>query len=382
MRAQRTGLALVLACMAMSGCADTQAQTAQRPVKKGGDDRTGDYIPAPEGWWKEAPNHDERYTWGQASGVVADGPNRILVGFTGDRARPGGERVPTLSRNLVVGFNADGDIIENWTQWDTLIGFPHQLYISPYDPEKHIWIVDRGGGEYDAHEQILKFTNDGKQLVMRLRDPQPRQSDEEVLANQPPGPLDYGQAAVLAFFPNGDFLVGDGYQNGRIIRYDAQGEFLYDFGTPGSGAPGKFNLVHGVAIDRQHRIYVSDRDNDRIQIFTEQGDFIEEWPDIKGPTGIYIDEAERVWVMSTTLNQISQYNLQGELQYDFGAYCCTRGGFLGGFSRPHQMNIDDQGNLYVANYDGGFITKYTPKPDANRAHIVGKPLLIEDRATN
>jgi hypothetical protein len=86
--------------------------------------------------------------------------------------------------------------------------------------------------------------------------------------------------------------------------------------------------------------------------------------------------------MSTTLNQISQYTLDGQLEYDFGAYCCTRGGFDGGFSRPHQMNIDDQGNLYVANYDGGFITKYTPKPDANPAHIVGKPLLLENEATN
>ena len=46
------------------------------------------------------------------------------------------------------------------------------------------------------------------------------------------------------------------------------------------------------------------------------------------------------------------------------------------------MNIDDQGNLYVANYDGGFITKYTPKPDANPAHIVGQPLLIGNEATN
>jgi hypothetical protein len=382
MRIERMGLALAFAALAMSGCADTQAQTAQAAVKKGGDDRTGDYIPAPEGWWKDAPNHDEVYTWGQASGVVADGPNRILVGFTGDRARPGAERVPTLSRNLVVGFNANGDIIENWTQWDTLIGFPHQLYISPYDPEKHIWIVDRGGGEYDAHEQILKFTNDGKQLVMQLRDPAPVMDEEEQRAmTDRLGPYDWGQAAVLAFFPNGDFIVGDGYQNGRIVRFNAQGEFISQFGRPGKNGPGQFDLIHGVAIDRQNRIFVSDRDNDRIQIFTENGDFIEEWPDIKGPTGIYIDENERVWVMSTTLNQISQFSIDGQLQYDFGAYCCTRGGFVGGFSRPHQMNIDDQGNLYVANYDGGFITKYTPKPDANPAHIVGPPLLLED-ATN
>ena len=73
MRMDRVGLALVFAATTViSACADTQAQTANRTIKKGGDDRTGDYVPAPEGWWKDAPNHDETYTWGQASGVVAD----------------------------------------------------------------------------------------------------------------------------------------------------------------------------------------------------------------------------------------------------------------------------------------------------------------------
>ena len=138
--------------------------------------------------------------------------------------------------------NRNGDLIENWTQWDTLVGFPHQLYISPYDPERHIWIVDRGGGPHDVHEQILKFSNDGQELLLRLRDPQPRQSEAEARANENPGPLDFGQAAVLTFMPNGDFLVGDGYQNGRIIRYDAEGELVSEFGSVGTG-PGQFDLV-------------------------------------------------------------------------------------------------------------------------------------------
>ena len=381
MRGQRVALALVFAATAalLSSCGDGQAGRTSQTIKKGGDDRTGEYDPAPEGWWKDAPEHDEVYTWGQASGVVADGPNRILVGLTGDRARPG-QQAPTLARNLVVGVDADGNIIENWNQWDTLIGFPHQLYISPYDTERHIWIVDRGGGPHGVHEQILKFTNDGEQLVMRLRDPNPRQSAAEVLANQPPGPFDFGQAAVLAFFPNGDFLVGDGYQNGRIIRYNAGGELLDEFGRPGKDGPGQFDLVHGVAIDREHRIYVSDRNNDRIQVFTEDGQFIEEWPDIKGPTGIHIDQSEQIWVMSTTLNQISQYSTEGVLEYQFGAYCCTRGGFNGGFSQPHQMNLDSEGNLYVANYFGGYVTKYTPKPDADPRKLLGQPLLIRPSA--
>lgn len=347
----------------LAGCVGGEAQPADRGIVKGGDNLTGQYDPAPADWWKAAPEHDEVWMWGQASGVVADGPNRILVGFTGDRRRDG--EGDALARNLVVSFTADGEIIENWTQWDTVIGFPHQLYINPYDPERHIWIVDRGGGPHDVHEQILKCSNDGERFVLRMTEPRPRQTDEEVLANRPPGPLDFGLAAVLAFLPNGDFLVGDGYQNGRIARYDAQGEFISQFGDIGKGGPGEFDLIHGVAIDHQRRIYVSDRDDDRIQVFTEAGEFIEEWPDVKGPTGIYIDERENVWVLSTTLKQILKFDLNGELQYQFGAYCCTRGGFVGGLSRPHQMVVDDAGTLYVAHYDGGFVTKYAPKPGAD-----------------
>jgi hypothetical protein len=390
MSVERRRLAVVLAAgLVLAGCnmADREAEAASDPaVRKGGDTRYGEYALAAEDWWKPAPDHlkDTLYTWGQASGLVADRPDRILVGFTGDRPKAslgaggaGGGGGRALARNLVVAVNADGVMTENWTQWDSVIGFPHQLYISPYDPERHIWIVDRGGGPHDVHEQILKFTNDGKQLVLRMTDPQPVQSDAEVAANQPPGPLDFGQAAVLAFFPNGDFLVGDGYQNGRIVRYNPQGELISEFGVPGKNGPGQFDLVHGVAIDRQHRIYVSDRANERIQVFTEAGEFIEEWPDIKGPTGIYIDERDNVWVLSTTLNQILEYNLNGELLYNFGAYCCTRGGFPGGFSRPHQMNVDSEGNLYVANYDGGYVTKYTPKAGADPNRLVGQVLKLD-----
>jgi sugar lactone lactonase YvrE len=367
-------LTLVLAGLVVqTGCVEqTEAVPGDRLIKKGGDNRTGEYSAVAD-WWKPAPDHVDGWMWGQVSGVVADNPNRILVGITGDRNAQG--QVRPNSSNYIIAVNANGDIIENWTQWDTVVSFPHQLYINPYDPERHIWIVERGGGARNIHEQIFKFSNDGKQLVMRLVDPRPRESEEVARANKNPGPLDFGQAAVLTFLPNGDFLLGDGYQNGRIVRYNAQGEYVSEFGSVGSG-PGQFDLVHGIAVDRDRRVYVSDRDNNRIQVFTEGGEFIEEWPDILGPTGIYIDDRGNVWVLSTTLNQILKFNLDGELQYQFGAYCCTRGGFEGGWSRPHQMTVDQEGNLYVANYDGGYVTKYVPKPGADPNRLVGGPLML------
>ena len=140
------------------------------------------------------------------------------------------------------------------------------------------------------HESILKFSNDGSELLLNLRDPNPVTNEGGPVArdNPNPGPLDFGQNAVLAFLPNGDFLLGDGYQNGRIVRYNAEGEFLSEFGSVGSG-PGQFELIHGVAVDRDNRIYVSDRRNHRIQVFTEDGTFVEEWPDIHDPVAIMVD---------------------------------------------------------------------------------------------
>jgi len=291
---------------------------------------------------------------------------------------PNQEGVPRPNTsNLMVVVDGGGNIIERWTQWDTMLAFPHQVYINPYDPERHVWIVERGGGPDDIHEQIIKFTNDGSEIALRLRNPNPRESTEEARQNLNPGPLDFGQPSVLTFLPNGDFLLGDGYQNGRIVRYNAEGELVHEFGSVGTG-PGQFDLIHGIAVDSDLRIYVSDRDNDRIQIFTEEGEFIEEWPDIKGPTGIYIDENEDVWVVSATTNRILKYNRDGVLQYHFGTYGGTRGGFPGGLSRPHQFDVDEEGNLYVANYDSGDVAKFIPKPDADPSRLIGG-LLVANR---
>ncbi len=367
-------LTLLLTLTVVFGCGPS-AETTPRvgEVVKGGDDRTGEYD-AVDNWWKPAPDHGDVWGWGQVSGIAVDNPDRIIVGVWGDRDALNRER--DGSSNYLVAVDRDGNITENWSQWDSLFNKPHQIYISPYDPERHIWVVERGLGMRDVNMQILKFTNDGSELVMQLVDPEHPRTRAEARANPNPGPYTYGDPSVMAFFPNGDFLLGDGYWNSRIIRYNARGEFLHEFGELGNG-PGQFDLIHGLAIDRSHRIYVGDRSNDRIQVFTENGEFIEEWPDVSDPVGVFIDENESVWVVSARLNRIIKFNKEGELQYHLGAFGGTRGGFSGGLSRPHQMDVDQEGNLYIVSWDGGWMDKFVPKTDANPERLVGRPLILE-----
>jgi DNA-binding beta-propeller fold protein YncE len=181
----------------------------------------------------------------------------------------------------------------------------------------------------------------------------------------------------MTFLPNGDFLVGDGYQNGRIARYNAEGELVSEFGSVGSG-PGQFDLIHGVAVDRDRRIYVADRNNNRIQVFTEDGEFIEEWPDVSDPVGVFIDENDAVWVVSGAVNRILRYNLDGVLQYHWGAGRGYGGGFPGGLGRPHQMDVDQDGNVYIASWEGGWLGKFIPKPGADPIKLVGRGLVLTD----
>ncbi len=363
------GLVVLQACGGESQSAPESG--SQAAIVKGGDDRTGEYE-AVEDWWKPAPDHEGPWGWGEVSGVAVDTPDRILVGIWGDRDGQGREREG--STNYLVAVDRNGNMVENWSQWDSIFNKPHQVYISPYDPDRHVWAVERGGGK-GVNMQILKFTNDGSELVMRLVDPDHPTTRREARANPNPGPYTYGDPAVLAFLPNGDLLLGDGYWNSRIVKYDADGEFLMEWGELGDG-PGQFDLVHGVAVDRDHRVYVGDRTNNRIQIFTEDGDYIEEWPDVSDPVGVYIDENEAVWVISGRLNRILKYNRDGELQYYLGAFGGTRGGFPGGLSRPHQLDVDQEGNLYVASWDGGWMSKLVPRPGADASKLVGRPLVL------
>jgi hypothetical protein len=87
--------------------------------------------------------------------------------------------------------------------------------------------------------------------------------------------------------------------------------------------------------------------------------------------------------VSAALNRILKFNTQGQLLYHWGAYGRTAGGFPGGFARPHQMDVDSEGNVYVSSWDWpGMGHRFAPKPGADPAHLVGQKLGTTTKPTS
>jgi DNA-binding beta-propeller fold protein YncE len=99
----------------------------------------------------------------------------------------------------------------------------------------------------------------------------------------------------IAWLPDGSLLVADGLGNARIAKFDRNGAFVTSWGSRGNG-PGQLSGPHGIATDRNRRVYVADRTNHRIQIFDENGRYLDQRPGLRQPNDILIDAGRHLWV--------------------------------------------------------------------------------------
>jgi len=262
----------------------------------------------------------------------------------------------------IIVVNRDGEIIEDWTQWDYLFKRPHSIYISPYDSEKRVWVVD------DHSHAIYVFSNDGSEHLQTIGTP-----------NQPGADgTHFNRPTFIAWAPDGSFYVSDGYNGTRVAKFDADGNFLLDFGESGDPGretrPGYMNNVHGVAVHAETgRVFVNDRDNHRIQIFDADGNYLDEWKINVSPSSLHFiqigDDGHAV-VFDRNTHKLVKYDLEGRLIYSWG----TVGTFPGTLWGVHGMATDQEGNLYVAEVDSGRFQKFRPRPGANPATLIGKPI--------
>jgi DNA-binding beta-propeller fold protein YncE len=259
--------------------------------------------------------------------------------------------------HTVLVFNQAGDIVEQWTQWDKMLRRPHSVYINPYDAEKHVWIVD------DHSHALFKFTHDGKTLVQTIGTPNKAGADA----------THFNRPTFLTWLPDSTMFVADGYNGTRVAKFDKDGKFLLAWGTRGN-APGQFNVVHGITSDPvTRRVYVSDRGNKRMQVFDENGKFVDQWPfSPASNTQFLIIPPDRsgIWAFEDTTAKVVKYDLEGHFLYAWG----TLGDHPGGFFNMHGASTDQQGNLYIAEVGNGRLQKFRPRAGANKAFLVGPPV--------
>jgi hypothetical protein len=264
--------------------------------------------------------------------------------------------------HCVLVVNREGKIVEAWTQWDKIWYRPHDVEISPYDPEKHVWIVDADG------HAVYKFTNDGKELLLTLGTPgEPGDDDHH-----------FRRPTFLTFMDANTMYLADGYDNTRVIKYDMDGHILGQWGEkgnpPNETRPGYWNNVHGIAVDpTTRRVFVNDRANGRVQIFDENGKYLDEWTFGPRPPmdihNILVTSDHKLWAADQGTSRILGYDLDGHFLYSWGNF----GEYPGGMWGVHGFSTDQEGNFYTASVNNGRVQKFRPREGANPEFLVGKP---------
>jgi DNA-binding beta-propeller fold protein YncE len=137
--------------------------------------------------------------------------------------------------------------------------------------------------------------------------------------------------------------VADGYGNSRVVKFDRDGNYIKAWGKYGTGI-GEFNLPHTVAVDNQGRVYVGDRENQRIQIFDSEGKFIQQWTDVGYPYGLSITPDQHVWMVDGGYDRIVELDQNGKILGAFG----EPGHKSGQLAWPHFMAIGPDQTIFVA----------------------------------
>ena len=364
-----------------------------------------------ENWPKPLPDtrhsHDG-WTWGSFGGVYAESPDRIWVAMRGELPLPAGAKPWTpyaaLTPARVTTGNSDGmsatcqpeakrgwerrfehsiyildrqgNLVGEWPHLEKMFSQlpcgrgPHQIKISPYDTSKQIWIID------DQLHMIYRFTYDGK-LVHSKGTPGVRGRS----------PNTFDRPTDIAWLPDGTYFISDGYGGTRVIKYGPDDRFITDWGSapkdPKNPGPNEWNTVHSIAISNDRRLFVVDRGHERMQVFDENGKFLDmwtlrspHWPASQDTLNVnhFIDHNGFIWVGEARTNRLLKFDQKGNFLYSWGA----PGGQPGRLACSHGITTDQLGNLYLADCFAGRVQKFEPVPGADPSKLAGQILRTWD----
>jgi hypothetical protein len=342
---------------------------------------TGPVGPSPydvvRGWHK--PFSQPGFAFGGNSGVFAESPNRIFILQRGETRLPnpvpaeyqgfaGSIKINVLNaanlrvwQNCIYTLDANGSVKERWTQWDKLCEGsdgpgPHRIRISPYDPERRVWVV------HETFNQIYVFSNDGSKLLKTLGEKNVPGADATHFAK----PQD------VAFLPDGRILVADGLDNHRVMILDRNMNYIGEFGSMGKG-PGQFSGVHAVAVGPNNRIYALDRSGGRVNVFRTTADpakveFVESWPGLGLPLDLIVND-DAVWVADLQPLRFVKFDFKGTHVYNWLVPRDLPDGYL----EVHTISVDSDGNLYGGDNQYGRTQKLVPKKGADPALLIRPP---------
>jgi DNA-binding beta-propeller fold protein YncE len=228
----------------------------------------------------------------------------------------------------VMVFDLDGKFLRSW---NGTFKTPHGLRI---DRDDHLWIADM------ANHLVQKFSPEGK-LLLALG----QKGKAGLAADQ------FNRPADATVGPDGEIYVADGYGNSRIAKYAKDGKFVRDWGKPGKG-PSEFDIPHVVVLDGDQRVFVGDRENQRVQIFDRDGKLLEQWKDTGAPYGLAINK-DRVYLADGVTGTVRILDTRGKLltRWQAGAKGAT----------PHWISVDSTRAVYVGFVSGKKVQKWVPK---------------------
>jgi DNA-binding beta-propeller fold protein YncE len=257
-------------------------------------------------------------TLGAVSAAATDSKGNILAFHRGEH--------PILI------LDSQGKLLRSFG--DGLFTSAHGLRI---DSDDNIWVTD------NANHTVIKFSPDGVPLL---------KLGEKNVAGE--DATHFNKPADIAFAANGDFYIADGYGNSRVVKFNKAGEFLKTWGKKGAG-PGEFNLPHAVQVDAEGRVYVADRENNRLQVFDAEGKFLRQLPGF-APFGLFITPDQYLFVADGRANKVLKMSLDGKILTSWGA----TGPEPGNFQLPHGLTVAKGGAVYVTEITGKRIQKFIP----------------------
>jgi sugar lactone lactonase YvrE len=288
-----------------------------------------DWEQLPAGW-----SHPD------VAGVAVDSQDQVYVFNRG--AHP------------VIVYDKDGRFLRSWGEG--IFSRPHGITIN----NDVVYCAD------DTDHTVRAFRLDGTLLwtLGTLNKPsdtgyRPEGPSNLLSIHRGAGP--FNRPTRLAVAPNGDLYVSDGYGNARIHRFSPGGELRQSWGEPGDG-PGQFHLPHSVWVHTDGRVFVCDRENDRVQIFSPTGELLAIWTDLTRPGDLLIDGRGLVYVgemawqaggismagkrhPETRSARMTIRDLDGRLLVSWGGPDPCE---PGSFASPHGICLDSCGDLYVS----------------------------------